>query len=40
MTASIGSVRKVVRDLAVFAAAIALYLLLMLVVLPKLGFST
>lgn len=40
MTASPGAVRKLVRDLAVLAAVVALYLLMMSVVLPKLGFST
>lgn len=34
------AVRKLARDVAVLAAVITLYFLMMLVVLPKLGFST
>lgn len=40
MSASLGTVRKILRDLTVLAAVIALYLLIMIVVLPKLGFAT
>lgn len=32
--------RKVLRDVGLFAGVIAIYLLMMLVVLPRLGFST
>ena len=40
MIASTGAVRKMLRDLALFAAVIAFYFLMMIVVLPKLGFRT
>lgn len=32
--------KRGLRDVAFFAAALGIYLLLMLVVLPRLGFST
>lgn len=33
-------VRKLLRDLGIFGAVIALYLLMMLVILPRLGYNT
>lgn len=32
--------RKLLRDLAIFGAVVALYLLMMLVILPRLGVNT
>lgn len=33
-------VRALLRDVAIFGSVVALYLLTMLVILPKLGFNT
>lgn len=40
MTERTSAARKLLRDLGIFGAVVALYLLMMLVVLPRLGFNT